>query len=728
MSIADSNYGKALPKVIQTVRNTSSLAAQDVKFHTSLDPKVMTELEKTSKSLLSLANSLMSELSTSFHAIEYGESEIKRAAVWKNITDVLDTCFEKVDLALDTVKDPARRETQFHLLLDDKIEMVPEVTEKPQALFDVKIDNSDSQPFRPHLINKPHALQSLGESMKMVTAEGNETDVHYRHPYEFEIMHQPFPESQLEAHEPIHPNDWASTSPVWVDSVDELEKMVEELALLSEIAVDLEHHDYRSYYGLTCLMQISNREKDWLIDTLALRSRLQILNRVFTDPAIVKVFHGANMDIIWLQRDLGLYVVSLFDTYHASKKLGFPKFSLAYLLETIAHFKTSKKYQLADWRIRPLTPMMTQYARADTHFLLFIYDILRNKLIEKLLLPDVLYDSRLVACRRFEYNKFKIELNDWTNSNFGNSSLKWLMSQYNLSTSKKRALDSLLCWRDKLARENDESPRYILSNQSLVNLCALSLPLTVQNVKSAIGKCSDIVKGETEAICDILRTSLVVSTSESQESEHIVLRDQPIDYLVAFELGDSFSQLEGLAVLDDDHLVLDSSSHFKSFDGLMSDTFSIKYDQLGGATEIPRTEVNNRLQSLTKNLIDSAGELKNNQMNSEVTHQPQLPLASPPEEATVIENDSKEQQEIFTLSKKRAKSKKAIKQIIESEPAFDYSSAENASVLNSIIPDSKSKKRSFDPFSKLNSGGPRPAKRGKTVTSGKSASFKKRKQ
>ncbi len=58
------------------------------------------------------------------------------------------------------------------------------------------------------------------------------------------------------------------------------------------------------------------------------------------------------MDIIWLQRDLGLYVVGLFDTFHACERLEYPKRSLAYLLKTFADFDAEKKYQTADWRIR----------------------------------------------------------------------------------------------------------------------------------------------------------------------------------------------------------------------------------------------------------------------------------------------------------------------------------------------------------------------------------------
>jgi exosome complex exonuclease RRP6 len=36
-------------------------------------------------------------------------------------------------------------------------------------------------------------------------------------------------------------------------------------------------------------MQISTREEDWIIDTLALREELEVLNEVFTDSKIIKV-------------------------------------------------------------------------------------------------------------------------------------------------------------------------------------------------------------------------------------------------------------------------------------------------------------------------------------------------------------------------------------------------------------------------------------------------------
>lgn len=58
-------------------------------------------------------------------------------------------------------------------------------------------------------------------------------------------------------------------------------------------------------------------------------SRIQKLSRLVGDVAsitpfliFVQVFHGAESDIVWLQQDFQVYVVNLFDTYHASKVLG----------------------------------------------------------------------------------------------------------------------------------------------------------------------------------------------------------------------------------------------------------------------------------------------------------------------------------------------------------------------------------------------------------------------
>ena len=87
--------------------------------------------------------------------------------------------------------------------------------------------------------------------------------------------------------------------------------------------------------------------------------------------------------MLWLQRDFGLYLVGMFDTHQSSIVLGLPKKSLAFLLTYCCNITASKKFQTADWRMRPLPPQMERYAREDTHYLLYIYQRMRNELIRR---------------------------------------------------------------------------------------------------------------------------------------------------------------------------------------------------------------------------------------------------------------------------------------------------------------------------------------------------------
>lgn len=157
---------------------------------------------------------------------------------------------------------------------------------KPQLQFKKPLSPFDSGPHKPRLGRKPHAIKSLEESLVPITVNGRER---YPHPYLDEISQYRFPDRVRKEAEPIQYKPFESTSAILVDSPETLQEMVQELLKAQEIAVDLEHHDYRTYIGLVCLMQISTRDQDWIIDTLKLRDELEVLNEVFANPDIVKV-------------------------------------------------------------------------------------------------------------------------------------------------------------------------------------------------------------------------------------------------------------------------------------------------------------------------------------------------------------------------------------------------------------------------------------------------------
>uniref|UniRef100_A0A8C5B2M4 Exosome component 10 n=1 Tax=Gadus morhua TaxID=8049 RepID=A0A8C5B2M4_GADMO len=368
---------------------------------------------------------------------------------------------------------------------------------RPQMKFKEKVDNSNI-PFVPKIFIKPNATKPLPSyfTNKQIRKERPEdldvpaaladfihqqrTQEHvedmFAHPYQHELDHLTVPERLLSKTEPQMFRPMEETKCSFIDTLEELVALNETLCKVSEFAVDLEHHSYRSFLGLTCLMQISTREQDYIIDSLELRGELYLLNEVFTDPDIVKVFHGADSDIEWLQKDLGLYVVNMFDTHQASRALQHARHSLDHLLQQLCHVKSDKRFQLADWRIRPLPEEMFEYARADTHYLLYIYDRLRGELLDfnhgqPALLQSVWHKSKDISLKKYSKPIFTEE------------------SYQDLQKRQKRAFNTqqlsafrlLFAWRDKLGRQEDESTGYVLPNHMMIKI-AEQLPKEPQGI------------------------------------------------------------------------------------------------------------------------------------------------------------------------------------------------------------------------------------------------------
>ncbi|KAJ1818701.1 exosome nuclease subunit, partial [Coemansia sp. RSA 2599] len=340
-------------------------------------------------------------------------------------------------------------------------------------------------------------LASMGIRSGTSTPKGGAADdgVHFDmpHPYEYEIKHQPPAGRLFEEKEPVQPESWDDTPFEFVDTADQLARMMEHLGTADEVAIDLEHHNYRSYQGFTCLVQISTRSRDYVVDALALRSELYVLNQVTANPAVVKVLHGAESDIVWLQRDFGVYVVGLFDTYHASHVLNMQHHSLAHLLKTYCAYDADKKYQLADWRIRPIPAEMMHYARADTHFLLYVYDNMRNELVSRgreLVGQDVGtpgapsfgrlagIDTVMSATQPVELvvqrsnntalNRYVKEAYD-ADHGLGAGGWASLLRKWKnpFTPVQLQVFRAVHQWRDSCAREEDESTRYVLPNHML---------------------------------------------------------------------------------------------------------------------------------------------------------------------------------------------------------------------------------------------------------------------
>ncbi|KAG5820997.1 hypothetical protein H9Q74_003611 [Fusarium xylarioides] len=475
--------------LISTIKTVNRIAAEDLSFQRTVNPTVGQLLEDRTSRILELSTQLLLTAGKVCGVKAPKLEDVEDIEMnWRGVVDVVDSSLEKADTALDEytglvkrkeppLPDPANKPKKPKST--NKVIRNANMT-KPQLLFERKPDNFAPAPWKPMLTSKPNAKLPLEESLKVVPNEAGTPQ--YQHPYEHEIVRMSYPKRVFKESEPIMYQPVETTEATFVDTYEGVLEMLEELKGANEIAIDLEHHDFRSYVGLVSLMQISTREKDWIVDTLQpWRHKLEVLNQVFTDPNIIKVFHGAYMDMVWLQRDLGLYVNGLFDTFFACEQLHYPAKSLAYLLSKFVDFDADKQYQLADWRIRPLPEEMMYYARSDTHYLLYIYDRVRNELVaasdrgnvDKDYIGRAVEKSKEQSLSRYEHPGYDEETGEgsrgWYGYIFKNSHLAFDSEQF-------AVFRALWRWRDHTARKEDESTNYVLSTRDITEISRINPP------------------------------------------------------------------------------------------------------------------------------------------------------------------------------------------------------------------------------------------------------------
>lgn len=585
----------------------------------------------------------------------------------------------------------------------------------------------------------------------------------YNHPYSKEIKDSTYPSSIYSSSPPEMYKPFKSTTAKFVNTMEEVKDMLAELKNAKEIAVDLEHHDAHSYHGLVSLMQISTREKDWIVDTLKpWRQQLQILNEVFADPNIIKVLHGSTMDVIWLQRDLGLYLVGLFDTFHASVALQFPKKSLKFLLDKYANFQADKKYQIADWRVRPLLPGMFDYARSDTHYLLYIFDNLRNELIAQST-PDhdmidyVLQRSKDEALQQYErpvYDQVKGQgSGGWYDLLDSSSSL---FSREQLSVF--RAVHQ---WRDQTARSEDEGPQWVLSKRALFRV-AREMPVDEASLLQTAAPVSPELRSRTSELVECIKDAKLAGATGPDI--HELLGRRPAG--AKSESGDVLmsekpSSLSGAEAKDRDAAEVTRASVSQFWGGTLQDpgrqadavgAFNalISEEALRLSLPLPAAPVSvaedvataNEQQPVVAPVVEKQKPSANEVFTVKQYGAPKKRKSAVMEEESDTTEFEKQQEASDSNSKKKKKRQKQKQKSGDDEAAadfmpmptrskngdsfvpFDYSAADSVLHANSTASNSTAPRPQFNPYTK-GLDGPQGARKQKRDSSGKSYTFRR---
>lgn len=246
--------------------------------------------------------------------------------------------------------------------------------------------------------------------------------------------------------------------PVWVDTPAALAQLAATLRAQPRIAVDTESNSLHAYRERVCLVQFSTPQTDYLVDPLSLPD-LSALAPLFADPAIEKIFHAAEYDVLCLHRDFGFTFANLFDTMLAARILGYKAIGLGSLLKEKFELELDKRYQKADWGQRPLPPMLSDYARLDTHHLFGLRHLLDAELRER--------GRNILA-----HEDFARLCHPVTNNGEKNHRPRWerVSGNQDLTQRELTVLNELANCREKAAEKMSRPVFKVLSDQQLVAL------------------------------------------------------------------------------------------------------------------------------------------------------------------------------------------------------------------------------------------------------------------
>jgi ribonuclease D len=242
---------------------------------------------------------------------------------------------------------------------------------------------------------------------------------------------------------------------VYIDHDSDFLNLVEQLSKESLIAVDTESNSLYAYRERVCLVQLSTRSADYILDPLRIAD-LSPLGKLLADPKIEKVFHAAEYDLICLKRDYGFTLVNLFDTMVAARIIGHKFVGLNRLLAEYMEVDADKSHQRDDWGARPLSDEGLRYAQMDTHYLPLLRDIMLSQLEEKGLLVEA-RETLIEAC------DVPVVVNEFDPDGY------WRIGIPNDLTRRQMAiLREVYLLRDRLARERDCPPFKVFNDQVLL--------------------------------------------------------------------------------------------------------------------------------------------------------------------------------------------------------------------------------------------------------------------
>ncbi len=291
---------------------------------------------------------------------------------------------------------------------------------------------------------------------------------------------------------------FGDTPLVMIEDDTALQQLCDSLRHQPVIGVDTEADSFHHYKEQLCLVQVSDPERDYIIDPLLL-DNLDPLRAVLEAPEVAIVLHGGDYDVVSLKRDYDIQIRNIFDTMIAAQFLGLPRIGLADLIGRFFGYKIDKRFQRHDWTRRPLLPEHLDYARGDTHFLLALREVLGHRLRRRGLLAAHSEECALLEERQ------------WKRKSSPEQDFYRVKGSKGLGTQGMRVLRSLWNFRDAEAQRLDRPAFKIVPDPVLITL-AQTKPVTETDLHKQIRSKSSMARRYGEGLLKAVQDGMADTT------------------------------------------------------------------------------------------------------------------------------------------------------------------------------------------------------------------------
>ena len=243
-------------------------------------------------------------------------------------------------------------------------------------------------------------------------------------------------------------------------------KDLEEVCALAReadvVMLDTEFVRIRTFYPQLGLIQLFDGKQLSLIDPTELTDMTSFVE-LLQDTSVLKVLHACGEDLEVFQNAFGCSPFPMVDTQLMAAFLGHGlSTGFATLVEEYLGVELDKSESRTDWMARPLTQKQLDYAAADLHYLMPLYEKLLDKVNQAGWWEAVQQESDLLVSKRIR------------NINDENVYLD-IKGAWQLRPAELAILKPLATWRYREAIKRDLALNFIFKEGDLLTVARLGL-------------------------------------------------------------------------------------------------------------------------------------------------------------------------------------------------------------------------------------------------------------